>query len=403
MSSTNSDPRLIAPRAAPKKPMQFSWSDPRFRALVWQIIIVGLIVGGIWYLVSNTAANLAQRRIATGFGFMGRVAGIPIGESLIPYDPALHTYARAFFVGVLNTLMVTVIGVACVTVLGTFIGIAGLSGNFLLSRLARAYVEIMRDIPLLLHLLFWYALVLKLPILREAIEFLPGFYISNNGFKVPLLDWQPAHTAALLIFIIGLGVVIQYRRRAARIQNATGVRPAVWPVVLGGLVVAPLLAWLALGAPFHLEMPVKGRFSFTGGGAMSGEFIALMIGLILYHSAYAGEIVRSGIQSVAQGQWEAAGALGLYRGTILRKIVLPQALRVIIPPMTSTYLGVAKNSSLAVAIGYPDLVAIVNTMLNQTGQAIEGIALIMGVYLTISLGISLFMNWYNARMALVER
>lgn len=383
--------------------MQFSWSDPKFRALFWQIVIVGIVVGGIWYLVSNTAANLAQRHIATGFAFMGRVAGIPIGETLVSYDPAINTYARAFAVGILNTLLVTVVGVILTTLLGTFVGVSSLSSNWLLSRLCRAYVEIMRDIPLLLHLFFWYSLTLSLPILREAIQVLPGVYISNNGIRVPLLHWQPAHSAALLVFVAGVAAVVYARRRATDIQNRTGKRPAVWPVALGGLVVLPVAVWVAFGAPFALEMPVKTRFRFDGGGAMSGEFIALMIGLVLYHSAYAGEIVRSGIQSVAQGQWEAAGALGLYRGTILRKIVLPQALRVIIPPMTSTYLGVAKNSSLAVAIGYPDLVAIVNTMLNQTGQAIEGIALIMGVYLTISLVISLFMNWYNARMALVER
>lgn len=403
MSSTTTDPRLTSARAVPRKPMQFSWSDPKFRALFWQIVIVGIVVGGIWYLVSNTAANLAQRHIATGFAFMGRVAGIPIGETLVSYDPAINTYARAFAVGILNTLLVTVVGVILTTLLGTFVGVSSLSSNWLLSRLCRAYVEIMRDIPLLLHLFFWYSLTLSLPILREAIQVLPGVYISNNGIRVPLLHWQPAHSAALLVFVAGVAAVVYARRRATDIQNRTGKRPAVWPVALGGLVVLPVAVWVAFGAPFALEMPVKTRFRFDGGGAMSGEFIALMIGLVLYHSAYAGEIVRSGIQSVAQGQWEAAGALGLYRGTILRKIVLPQALRVIIPPMTSTYLGVAKNSSLAVAIGYPDLVAIVNTMLNQTGQAIEGIALIMGVYLTISLVISLFMNWYNARMALVER
>ena len=403
MSSTTSDPRLSSSRGAPRKGMQLSWADPKFRAIIWQIVIVGIIGGTIWYLVANTTANLAQRRIATGFEFMGRTAGIPIGEHLIAYDPSINTYGRAFVIGILNTLQVTVIGVVLVTFLGTFVGIASLSGNWLLSRLCRTYVEIMRDIPLLLHLLFWYTMVLGLPILREAIEVLPGVHISNNGVKVPLLDWQPAHSWASLAFIVGLVLVGIARRRATRVQNATGDRPKVWPLAIAALILVPAIIWLGFGAPFHMDMPVKGRFRFEGGGAVSGEMIALLIGLVLYHSAYAAEIVRSGITSVVSGQWEAAGALGLHRPTVLRKIVLPQALRVIIPPMTSTYLGVAKNSSLAVAIGYPDLVAIVNTMLNQTGQAIEGIALIMGVYLTISLTISLFMNWYNARMALVER
>ena len=403
MSSTSVDPRMSGARKAPTKGISLSWSDPRLRAIVWQVLIVGIIVGGVWYLASNTATNLEQRRIATGFGFMNRTAGIPIGEHLIPYDPSVNTFGRAFVVGVLNTLMVTVVGVVLMTLLGTFVGIASLSNNWLLSRLCRAYVEGMRDVPLLLHLLFWYAILLLLPPVRDAISVVPGVFISNSGLKVPLLEWQPAHTGFMLAFVAGSVVTWLANRRAARIQNATGVRPKVWPVALGLMLVVPVAIWFALGAPFTLEMPVKGRFRFDGGANISAELIALLVGLVLYHSAYAAEIVRSGILSVPSGQWEAAGALGLKRGTLLRKIVLPQALRVIIPPMTSTYLGVAKNSSLAVAIGYPDLVSIVNTTLNQTGQAIEGIALIMAVYLTISLSISLFMNWYNARIALVER
>ena len=403
MSTTSLDPRMSGPRRAPSKGITLNWSDPRLRAIVWQVLIVGLILGGIWFLAATTAANLEARRIATGFGFLESTARIPIGEFLIPYDPAVNTYGRAFAVGILNTLMVSIIGVILTTLLGTFVGIASLSGNWLLSRICYAYVEIMRDIPLLLHLLFWYALLLTLPTVREAMELIPGVFLSNSGLKVPLLVWETAHSWAALAFAAGCIATVIARRRATRIQNATGVRPSVWPVTLIALVVVPGLIWLALGAPFTLEMPIKGRFRFTGGGAITPEFMALMIGLVLYHSAFAAEIVRSGIQSVPSGQWEAGGALGLKRGTLLRQVVLPQALRVIIPPMTSTYLGVAKNSSLAVAIGYPDLVSIMNTTLNQTGQAIEGIAMIMGVYLTISLAISLFMNWYNAHIALVER
>lgn len=383
--------------------MSLSWSDPRFRAIVWQVVIVGLLAAGIWYLVSNTATNLEQRRIATGFSFLGTTAGIPIGEHLVPYDPSVHTYGRAILVGILNTLMVTVVGVALITVLGTVVGVASLSSNWLLSRLCYAYVEVMRDVPLLLHLLFWYAVLLTFPPIREAISVMPGVFMSNSGLKTPLLIWQPAHTGFALVLLAGAVVTWLAARRATALQNATGVRPKVWPVAMAAMVAAPLLVWAAMGAPFELEMPVKGRFRFDGGGTISPEFIALMIGLVLYHSAFAAEIVRSGIQSVPSGQWEAGGALGLKRGTMLRQIVMPQALRVIIPPMTSTYLGVAKNSSLAVAIGYPDLVSIVNTTLNQTGQAIEGIAIIMAVYLSISLSISLFMNWYNTRIALVER
>ena len=403
MSSTSIDPRMAGARKAPGKGLTLRWSDPRFRAIVWQVVIVGLIVAGIWYLASNTANNLQQRRIATGFGFLDRAAGIPIGEHLIPYDPSINTYGRAFLVGVLNTLMVTVIGVFLVSILGTVIGIASLANNWLLSRLCRAFVEVMRDVPLLLHLLFWYALLLTLPAVRDALSLMPAVFLSNSGLKIPLLIWEPAHSAALLGLAAGATATWLAARRATGIQQATGLRPKVWPIALAGLLVLPALIWAAMGAPFVLEVPVKGRFRFDGGANISSEFMALMIGLVLYHSAYAAEIVRSGIQSVVTGQWEAGGALGLKRGTMLRQIVLPQALRVIIPPMTSTYLGVAKNSSLAVAIGYPDLVSIVNTTLNQTGQAIEGIALIMGVYLSISLSISLFMNWYNTRMALVER
>jgi len=403
MSSTSIDPRMSGPRRAPSKGITLSWADPRLRAIVWQVVIVGLILGGIWFLAATTAANLAERRIATGFGFLESTARIPIGEFLIPYDPAVNTYGRAFAVGILNTLMVSVIGVILTTLLGTFVGIASLSGNWLLSRLCYAYVEVMRDIPLLLHLLFWYAILLTLPTVREAMMLIPGVFLSNSGLKVPLLVWEPAHSWAALAFAAGCIATYLAGRRATRIQNATGVRPRVWPLAVGALVVLPGLIWLSLGAPFTLEMPVKGRFRFDGGGAITPEFMALMIGLVLYHSAFAAEIVRSGIQSVPSGQWEAAGAIGLKRGVVLRQVVLPQALRVIIPPMTSTYLGVAKNSSLAVAIGYPDLVSIMNTTLNQTGQAIEGIAMIMAVYLTISLAISLFMNWYNAHIALVER
>lgn len=403
MSTTATDPRMSGARRAPPKGLSLSWSDPRFRAIVWQVVIVGLLVAGVWYLASNTATNLEERRIATGFDFLGRTAGIPIGEHLIPYDPSVHTYGRAVLVGILNTLMVTVVGVALISLLGTVVGVASLSNNWLLSRLCRAYVEGMRDVPLLLHLLFWYAVMLTFPPVRDAISVMPGVFMSNSGLKVPLLIWENAHTGAALAFLGGSVATWFASRRATAIQHATGIRPAVWPVVLVGLVLLPLAVWALMGAPFALDIPVKARFRFNGGATISPEFTALMIGLVLYHSAFAAEIVRSGILSVPTGQWEAGGALGLKRGTMLRMIVLPQALRVIIPPMTSTYLGVAKNSSLAVAIGYPDLVSIVNTTLNQTGQAIEGIAIIMAVYLSISLSISLFMNWYNARIALVER
>ena len=296
MSSTSIDPRQSGIRRAPSKGITLRWADPRLRAIVWQVVIVGLILGGIWFLAATTAANLAERRIATGFGFLESTARIPIGEFLIPYDPAVNTYARAFAVGILNTLMVSIIGVILTTLLGTFVGIASLSSNWLLSRLCYAFVEVMRDVPLLLHLLFWYAILLTLPTVREAMELIPGVFLSNSGLKVPLLVWEPAHSWAALVFAAGCIATYLARRRATRIQNATGVRPRVWPVIVVALVVLPGLIWLAFGAPFTLETPVKGRFRFVGGGAITPEFMALMIGLVLYHSAFAAEIVRSGIQ-----------------------------------------------------------------------------------------------------------
>ncbi|MEA2730983.1 MAG: ral L-amino acid transport system permease protein, partial [Acetobacteraceae bacterium] len=228
-------------------------------------------------------------------------------------------------------------------------------------------------------------------------------FLSNRGMRLPELDWQPAHTWALLAFVCGIFGTMLANRRASKRQQATGIRPAVWPAVLAMLVGIPVAVWLVLGAPFQVELPVLRGFNFQGGGSLSPEYFALMLGLVIYTASYIAEIVRSGIQAIPLGQWEAAGALGLSSGQVLRQIILPQAMRIIIPPMTSQYLNLTKNSSLAVAIGFQDIVSIANTTLNQTGQAIEGIAVIMGVYLTISLSISLFMNWYNARIALVER
>jgi general L-amino acid transport system permease protein len=383
--------------------MQLKWSDPKFRNLIWQVLVVGIVVATVVYLVRNTARNLDARHIATGFGFLGRTAGIPIGEHLVPYDPAVNTYGDAMIIGVLNTLKVAVIGIVATTILGTLIGIGRLSKNWLVSKICYLYVEILRDIPVLLQLLFWYGIMQTLPSVRDSQAWLPGVYFSNRGIKVPMLDWETAHGWALAAFLLGLIGTIAWSGVATKRQDETGVRPKVWPVALALLIAFPAIVWAALGAPFHIDMPVKGGFNFRGGGTISPEYCALTLGLVIYTAAYIAEIVRSGIQAVPQGQWEAAGALGLRPGAVLRQIVLPQALRVVIPPMTSQFLNLTKNSSLAVAIGYQDLVSIDGTILNQTGQAIEGIALAMAVYLVISLGISLFMNWYNARIALVER
>ncbi len=403
MSGAKADPRFATTAGPPRRRMQLRWSDPNFRNLVWQIVVVGLVVLVIGYLVGNTSRNLAARNIATGFAFLGRVAGIPIGESLIPYDPATSTYGRALWIGVLNTLKVAIVGIILATILGTLVGVGRLSKNWLLARITAVYVEVLRDVPLLLQLLFWYMALQSLPAPKQSFHLLDYVYLSNRGFKLPVLVWQEAHSWAALAALAGIVLTWLWSRLATRRQELTGRRPPVWPVALLLIVGLPVVVWATLGAPFTLDKPVLRGFNFQGGATLSPEYGALTLGLIIYTAAYIAEIVRSGILAVPNGQWEAGGAIGLHRGAVLRRIVLPQAMRVIIPPLTSEYLNLTKNSSLAVAIGYQDVVSIANTTLNQTGQAIEGIAYIMAVYLTISLSISLFMNWYNAHIALVER
>ncbi|RYI33479.1 MAG: amino acid ABC transporter permease [Acetobacteraceae bacterium] len=400
MSQTTIDPRSL--RAPPRRPIRLSWSDERVRAIVWQILVVGLLGSIVWWLWSNTVHNLEVRRIATGFGFLNREAGLPIAENLIPYSPT-DTYFRALLIGLLNTLKVAVVGIILATIFGTLIGIARLSKNWLLSKIAGVYIEVIRDLPLLLQLLFWYAILQALPGPRQAMNPVAGVFLSNRGLKLPWIEWQDAHSYALLAFVLGLAYTLLYRRDAIKKRILDGKPRPVWPIAVGCILVLPLVVWYAAGAPFVVDWPALRGFNFRGGLNMSPEYFALLLGLTMYTAGFIAEIVRSGIQAVPHGQWEAAQALGLRPGSVLKLVVMPQALRVIIPPMTSQYLNITKNSSLAVAIGYQDIVSIANTTLNQTGQAIEGIAIIMVVYLTISLSISLFMNWYNARIALVER
>jgi general L-amino acid transport system permease protein len=314
------------------------------------------------------------------------------------------SYFTALLVGVLNTLRVAIAGIVLATILGTLIGIARLSNNWLLAQCARVYVEVMRNIPLLLQIIFWWAVFREsLPGPREAIDIGGSVFLSNRGFKYPVPIWESALWPTLIAFLAGIAGSWWVSRWARARQEATGEQFPVLATATGLILGLPLLAWLATGVPGELSRPVLRGFNFVGGGTMTPEFAALLIGLVVYTAAFIAEIVRSGIQAVAWGQWEAAGALGLRRGRIMRLVVLPQALRVIVPPMTSQYLNITKNSSLAVAIGYPEIVSIAGTTLNQTGQAIEGVAIIMAVYLTISLSISLFMNWYNRAIALVER
>lgn len=386
----------------PHRRLTVSLNDRAFRAITIQVVVVSLVAAVGWYLVANTLRNLDLRGIATGFAFLGREAGLPIAESPIAYAPT-DDYGRALLIGILNTLKVAAIGIVLATVLGTAIGLARLSKNWLLARVSAIYVEVVRDLPLLLQLLFWYTLLQILPGPRGALQPVPGVYLSNRGLLFPSMVWDRAHLAILGLAVLGLTLTIVYRRFARAAQLRDGRHRPVWPLACLLMVAAPAGAWAALGLPIEIDVPVLRGFNFRGGVLVSPEFFALLFGLVTYTAAFIAEIVRAGILSVSPGQWEAARALGLPTGLILGRIVLPQALRVIVPPLTSQYLNLTKNSSLAVAIGYQDIVSIANTTLNQTGQAIEGIAIIMAVYLSISLSISLFMSWFDHRVALKGR
>lgn len=392
-----------APSSSPRRAGQrLSWRNPSVRSAVYQGLLLALVAAAAWYLLSNTLANLAQRNISSGFGFLGREAGFAIGETPIAYTPA-DTYGRAILVGLLNTLRVSVVCIVAATLLGTLLGMARLSHNWLIARLAGVYIEFVRNVPLLLQLFFWYAIITEsTPGPRQALNPLPGVFLSNRGLKLPglqgdALDW----IAGGLALAVLLSVLLWHGARKMRLRS--GKPLPVLRIAATLLLALPLAGWWFSGAALALDMPHLRGFNFQGGISLSPEFAALTMGLVVYTSAFIAEVVRSGVQSVSRGQWEAAQALGLSRGRTLRLVILPQALRVIVPPMTSQFLNVTKNSSLAVAIGYPDIVSVVNTTLNQTGQAVEGIMIIMAAYLAVSLAIALLMNWYNRRIALVER
>jgi general L-amino acid transport system permease protein len=379
------------------------WRNPAIRGLVYQVLFVAAIVALGGFLVHNTLVNLHRQNIASGFGFLDREAAFGIGESLIPYSPA-DPYARAFLVGLLNTLYVAALGIVLATVLGTLMGIARLSGNWLIRKLAQVYVETFRNIPLLLQLFFWWGLLREIaPAPRQAWRPLPDIFVSNRGIAFPVPSSNPAYGWTALAFCVGVLVTIGISRWARQRQARTGEQFPIGWVGLALILGLPLVVLLGSGAPLTLHVPELKGFNFAGGHVVSPEFAALLLGLVVYTGTFIAEIVRAGILAVSWGQTEAAMALGLKPGQRMRLIVLPQALRVIVPPLTSQYLGLTKNSSLAVAIGYPDLVSIANTTINQTGQAVEGIAMIMAVYLTISLIISALMNIYNRAVALVER
>ncbi|UCG14904.1 MAG: amino acid ABC transporter permease [Deltaproteobacteria bacterium] len=379
------------------------WHDPAKRALIYQAVVLGMVGMLGYYLFTNTLANLERQSIATGFGFFAKEASFEIGESPIPYSAA-DTYARALLVGVLNTLKVSFVGIILTVILGTAVGIARLSSNWLIAKLAAIFIETMQDIPVLLQLFFWYAISYEsLPSPRQALTPFTGVFLSNRGLVFAVPEPDPVHGYMALAFLAGCVIIWALRRWAKRRQEKTGQAFPVFLVSTAIVVCLPLAAWLIGGAPLKMNVPQLKGFNFQGGITVSPEFAALLLGLVLYTSAFVAEIVRAGIQAISRGQVEAAMSMGLKPGQVLRLVILPQALRVIIPPLTSQMLNLTKNSTLAVAIGFPDFVSVANTTINQTGQAIEGIGLIMVVYLFFSLSTSAFMNWYNKKTALVER
>jgi general L-amino acid transport system permease protein len=391
--------------AAEAKPKVSPFYDPKVRSFVFQALLCAFLVWLVYSGISNVRENLARAKIAAGFGFWDNNAGFPISQSLIFYSEASSSYGRAFWVGLLNTLLVASIGIIFATILGFIVGIARLSKNFLVSKLAYWYVEVIRNLPLLLQLLFWYNAVVKaLPEVRESIKFPGSVYLNNRGLIFPNPVPGDYFWLTGVIFWLGILGAAFFYMYAKKKQEKTGVQSPVGLVALGLIFGLPLLVFLISGMPLSFEYPTASRFNISGGISVLPEFLALLFGLVIYTAAFIAEAVRAGILAVSKGQTEASYALGIKPKNTLNLVVIPQAMRVIIPPLTSHYLNLTKNSSLAVFVGYPDLVNIfTGTVLNQTGQAIEVVAITMLVYLTISLSTSLVMNWYNARKALVER
>lgn len=377
--------------------------DPRIRSAFFQVLLVVLLGFGIWWIVDNTIENLHRSNISTGFGFLRGRAGFDIANTLIAYSSD-SSYSRALLVGVLNTLVVAVAGIVTATVIGFLVGIGRLSSNWLIRKLATVYVELFRNIPPLLVILFWYQGVLALlPNVRQSIPLPLGSWLNNRGFYLPSLTWGPGSWLVLAGLAVAVVLVWYVARRARARQMATGQQfPVFWVSVLL-LVGLPLLAFLLAGMPATVEYPQKGTFNLTGGINIKPEFLSLYLALSFYTASFIAEIVRAGVLGVPRGQTEAFSALGIRPSMGLRLVIVPQAMRIIIPPLTSQYLNLTKNSSLAVAIGFPDLYAIGGTILNQTGQAIEVVVIFMVVYLSISIVTSLLMNWFNAKMALPER
>ncbi|WP_341989829.1 amino acid ABC transporter permease [Azorhizobium sp. AG788] len=419
------------------EPRRWSWTDPKLRSLVLQGLLAVILIWMAWSILANAQANLARRGIASGFGFLENSAGFGISQTLIPYNESM-SYGRAFLVGLLNTLLVAFLGIIIATIIGFLMGVARLSSNVVIKALASAYVEVTRNLPPLFQIMFWYLAVLAaLPNPRQSLSFgiqpilnglasgaagigltpvaaffsnlagmvaAPGIFVNNRGLVVPRPLFEPGSEWVGWGIVAGLVLTFVLARWAKRRREATGQQfPVFWSGV--ALIVGlPLVLAFATGMPVAFERPELKGFNFVGGVRVIPEFVALLLALSIYTAGFIAEIVRAGISSVSRGQSEAAYSLGLKPGLTMRLVVIPQAMRVIIPPLTSQYLNLTKNSSLGVAVGYPDLVAIfAGTTLNQTGQAIEIIAITMAVYLTISVLTTLVMNWYNRRVALIER
>jgi general L-amino acid transport system permease protein len=379
------------------------FSASRARAIAAQAALVVLILALAWFFFDNARANIAAQRMRTGLDFFWNTAGFGLVQTLIPYDET-STYFRAFLAGIANTLLVSALGIVLATVIGFVVGIGRLSSNWLIARLCGGYVEIVRNLPLLFQILFWYLAVLaNLPGPRDSLSFL-GLHVNNRGLILPRPLFGEGAGWVLAAFGAGVVIALLFRAYARRRQAETGEILPAGRVALGAIVGLPLIAFLLTGAPVAIEVPELRGFNFVGGVRVIPEFVALLIALSTYTAAFIAEIVRAGILAVQRGQTEAAYSLGLRRSLALRLIVVPQAMRVIVPPLTNQYLNLTKNSSLAVAIGYPDFFAVfAGTTLNQTGQAIEIIAITMAVYLSLSLATSALMNWYNRAHTWAER
>lgn len=377
--------------------------DPRVRGIVFQVVLVALLAAGIWWIVDNTIENLRRSNITTGFAFLRGRAGFDISDRLIEYSSD-SSYGRALIIGVLNTAAVAAAGIVTATILGFLVGVGRLSNNWLIRKLATAYVELFRNIPPLLVILFWYQGVLALlPSVRDSVSLPLGSYLNNRGFYLPRFVWEPGSWMIFAGLVVGVALSWYVARRGRMRQMATGQQFPVLITSIALMVGLPVLGYLVAGLPVSVDFPQKGTFNLTGGMNVKPEFLSLYLALSFYTAAFIAEIVRAGIMGVPRGQTEAYSALGLRSNLGLRLVVIPQAMRIIIPPLTSQYLNLTKNSSLAVAIGYPDLYAIGGTILNQTGQAIEVVVIFMVVYLSISILTSILMNWFNTKMALRER